>query len=99
MRSMPATIRWDRLSRYGLLAVLAILMLLYVNPARNYVSTLRESHRRAADVRTLEHQNQRLRAKQKALGNPQVLEAEARRLGLAKPGERVYMVQGLPRGG
>jgi cell division protein FtsB len=98
MASLPATIRWDRLSRYGLLAVLAILMLLYVNPARNYVSTLRESHRRAADVRVLERQNGRLRAQRQALTNPQVLEAEARRLGMAKPGERVYVVRGLPRG-
>ncbi len=43
-------IRWDRLSRYGLLAMLAVLLLLYVNPLRHYVSTLHEAHRRAAEV-------------------------------------------------
>ena len=44
---MPASIRWDRLSRYGLLVVLASLMLLYVNPATSFISTWRETHRRA----------------------------------------------------
>ena len=34
---MPASIRWDRLSRYGLLVVLASLMLLYVNPATSEI--------------------------------------------------------------
>jgi cell division protein FtsB len=95
---MPATIRWDRLSRYGLLAVLAILVLLYVNPARSYISTVRASHRRAAEVRTLERENHRLRARKQALANPRVLEGAARRLGMVKPGEQAYVVKGLPRG-
>ncbi len=93
-----AAVRWDRLSRYGLLAVFAVLLFLYVNPARNYVSTLRESHRRAGEVRSLERENARLRARRAALRNPQVLEAEARRLGMVRPGERAYVVKGLPGG-
>jgi cell division protein FtsB len=95
---MPATIRWDRLSRYGLLAVLACMLLLYVNPLRSYVSTWQESHRRAADVTALERESQQLRAKQRALKSPGVVESEARRLGLVKPGERPFVVTGLPRG-
>lgn len=95
---MPASIRWDRLSRYGLLVVLASLMLLYVNPATSFVSTWRESHRRAADVRALEQENKQLRAKQKALRSSRAVENEARRLGLVKPGERSYVITGLPKG-
>ena len=92
------TIRWDRLSRYGLLAVFAVLLFLYVNPLRTYVSTLRESQRRGAEVTALERENRQLRAKRAALQNPAVLEAEARRLGMVRPGERAYVVKGLPGG-
>ena len=95
---MPATIRWDRLSRYGLLAVLASLLLLYVNPLRSYVSTWRESHRRAAAVRVLQRENTQLLNKQRALKSPGTEESEARRLGLVKPGERGFVVTHLPRG-
>jgi cell division protein FtsB len=95
---MPATIRWDRLSRYGLLAVLAMMLLLYINPLRNYVSTWQESHRRAADVSSLQQENKRLRHTQQALKSPGTQETEARRLGLVKPGERGYVVTGLPTG-
>ena len=95
---MPATIRWDRLSRYGLLAVLGCMLLLYVNPLRSYVSTWQESHKRAAAVSALERESAQLRAKQRALKSAGVVETEARRLGLVKPGERGFVVTGLPRG-
>jgi len=96
--SKPATIRWDRLSRYGLLLVLVILLALYVNPLRNYLSTRNESHRRAAEVSTLERENHRLLAKKRALTDKGVLEEEARKLGMLRPGERGYVVKDLPSG-
>ena len=95
---MSAAIRWDRISRYGLLAVLVGLMFLYINPARTYLSTLREAHHRSAEVHGLLRENHRLQAKRRALGDPRTLEAEARRLGMVRPGERGYVVRGLPRG-
>lgn len=97
-RPAPATIRWDRLSRYGLLIVFVVLVVLYVNPLRNYVATLQESKKRAAEVSALERENGRLSARKRALGNPDVIEAEARRLGMVRPGERPFVVRGLPRG-
>lgn len=97
-RPVPATIRWDRLSRYGLLIVFVVLVVLYVNPLRNYVSTLQESKRRAAEVSVLEREQKVLEARKRALGNPDVVEAEARRLGMVRPGERPFVVRGLPRG-
>lgn len=95
---MGAAIRWDRISRYGLLVVFAGLLFLYVNPARSYLDTLREANRRQAQVRALERRHERLAARRRALADPQVLEAMARRLGMVKPGERPYVVRGLPRG-
>lgn len=93
-----ATIRWDRISRYALLLVFAGLLFLYVNPARSYVNTLRESDHRQAQVRALEREHRALSARQRALGTPRVVEAEARRLGMVRPGERAFVVRNLPRG-
>jgi hypothetical protein len=97
-RSPSSAIRWDRISRYGLLAVLVGLMFLYVNPARSYLNTMREASHRHAEVRGLQRENKRLQAKRRALGDPRTLEAEARRLGMVRPGERPYVVRGLPHG-
>jgi cell division protein FtsB len=94
-----ATIRWDRISRYGLLVVFAGLLFLYVNPVRSYIGTLHQSHARQGQVRALERQNHDLALRRRALNDPRIIEAEARRLGMVRPGERSYVVSGLPRGG
>lgn len=93
-----ARIRWDRLSRYALLVVFVGLLFLYVNPLRSYVDTLRESAQRQQQVRALERENAQLEARKRALTNPDVVEAEARRLGMVRPGERPFVVRNLPRG-
>lgn len=94
-----ARVRWDRISRYALLIVFAGLLFLYVNPLRSYVETVGESKERTAQVRALEKENRALAARKRALGNPRVVEAEARRLGMVRPGERAFVVRNLPRGG
>ena len=96
--SAPARIRWDRISRYGLLIVFVGLLWLYVNPARSYLDTLRESHHRKAQLHALEREHASLTRRLRALADPHIVEAEARRLGMVKPGERPYIVSGLPRG-
>jgi cell division protein FtsB len=89
-------IRWDRVGRVALLAVLVGIGILYVGPAIGYVQTLREAGHRRAEVRQLEQENTRLRQRRAALRNPATLEREARRLGFVKPGERPYIVKDLP---
>jgi hypothetical protein len=37
-----------------------------------------------------------LRKESRRLQNPQQVELEARRLGMARPGERAFVVRGLP---
>jgi cell division protein FtsB len=89
-------IRWDRVGRVALLIVLVGVVGLYVGPAITYVETLRESGQRKAEVRALRAENDRLKARRRALGRTATLEREARRLGLVKPGERAYIVKCLP---
>lgn len=94
----PAVIRWDRISRYGLLIVFVGLLFLYVNPLRSYVQTLQESHARQAQVSALEREHRTLEARKRSLGEADVIEAEARRLGMVRPGERAFVVRNLPHG-
>lgn len=96
-RKTAARIRWDRVGRVALLLVLVGVLALYVNPLRSYVSTWGESKTRNAEVAQLERENAKLRARKAELKNPRALEREARRLGMVKPGERAYVVEGLGR--
>ena len=93
---MP-NIRWDRVGRVALLCVLAGLLLLYIGPARSYVSAVGQARAKRAEVHALEREHARLEARRRALNRPSVLEAEARKLGYVKPGERPYVVEGLPK--
>lgn len=94
-RKSAARIRWDRLARVGLLLVLVGVVALYVNPARSWFSTLGESKSRSAEVAALEKENARLKARRAELKDRRSLEAEARRLGMVRPGEKAYVVEGL----
>ena len=96
-RPRPA-IRWDRLGRVALLLVLAGVIALYVNPVRDWWATLNEAEARRAEVQQLQRENQRLRERRAELRDPAALEREARKLGMVKPGERAYVVEGLPAG-
>jgi cell division protein FtsB len=96
-RQAAARIRWDRVGRIALLLVLLGVVLLYVGPIRSYFTTWHESKARGAEVARLEAENARLRERRDELRNPRALEREARRLGMVKPGERAYVVEGLGR--
>lgn len=95
---LGGNLRWDRIGRVALLLVMAFVMLLYVGPARSWVSTYSQSKSRHAELQRLQLENKRLTARRKALGDPRTLEREARRLGMVRPGERAYNIDGLPGG-
>ena len=90
-------IRWDRLGRWALLGVLALVLYLYVGPAVSWVTTYGDSKAKQAEVAELRAENARLRERRRALQDPAALEAEARRLGMVRAGERAYVIEGLPR--
>jgi cell division protein FtsB len=90
-------IRWDRISRLALLAVMFVLLMLFVGPARSYVSTWQKSKHEKAVVAGLKRENAQLRERRAALTHPAVLEREARGLGMTRPGERVFVLRGLPK--
>jgi cell division protein FtsB len=78
--------------------VLVAIVLSYVGPATSYLQSWKLAHQTSSEVTDLRQDNARLRARARLLQNPRQVELEARKLGMAKPGERVYVVRNLPKG-
>jgi cell division protein FtsB len=97
MERRRTQIRWDRLGRWALIAVLGLVLYLYIGPAASWVSAYREAGRKRAEVAALKAENARLRERRRELKDPAALEREARRLGMVKAGEKSYVIEGLPR--
>jgi cell division protein FtsB len=89
-------IRWDRLARTALLVVLLAILGLYISPVRSWLTQSRTAEDHRTEVRQLERENAELRARARALKRPEVLEREARRLGMVRRGERAYVIENLP---
>jgi cell division protein FtsB len=89
-------IRWDRLGRWALIAVLGLVLYLYIGPAASWISTYRDAARKRAEVAALKAENRRLQERRSVLRDPSALEREARRLGMVKAGEKSYVIEGLP---
>jgi cell division protein FtsB len=87
-------IRWDRLGRWALIGVFALVLYLYVGPAISWIKTYREASRQRAAVAELRAENVKLRERRRTLTQKGALENEARKLGMVKAGERAYIVQG-----
>jgi cell division protein FtsB len=82
----------------GLLVVLAVVLGLYIQQGLAYLSTRSQASEQAAIVQRLARQNRRLVSQEKSLNNPATIVKDARKLGMVKPGERPFVVTGLPGG-
>lgn len=74
----------------------ALLCFLYWKPLHSYLRTKKQLQERQADVRVLQLEQARLQRRIAAVGSSSELVREARRLGLVKPGERLFIVKGIP---
>jgi cell division protein FtsB len=90
-------IRWDRVARVSLLIVLALVLLSYIGPTTEYVRSWRLANDTRNEVNQLKQDNSVLRRRAKRLKGLESVELEARRSGMARPGERVYVIRGLPK--
>jgi cell division protein FtsB len=86
-----------RLKPTRLLALGGIVLVafLYWKPIQSYLHTKRELDNRRAEVAQLQSENARLQRRIAQLGTAQQLVREARRLGMVKPGERLFIVRGI----
>jgi cell division protein FtsB len=88
-RRRPPLMRW--------LAVATILVvaLLYYRPLKSYLDTKASLEERAAQVRSLRAERDELARQVAESDTPEALARRARRLGLVKPGERLFIVKGI----
>jgi cell division protein FtsB len=77
--------------------VLVAVMVSYIGPTTAYLRAWGLAKDTRAEVQDLRTDNDRLRARAKRLQDPEAIELEARRIGMARPGERAYVVRGLPK--
>jgi cell division protein FtsB len=89
-------IRWDRVARAALLGTLGIVLLLYISPLHRWVTQRSLASQQTQELQQLQKQNKQLRSHIKLLHDPTALEAEARKVGMVRRGEREYVVQNLP---
>ena len=95
--SRRPAIRWDRLTRVFLLVVLFAILMLYISPLQRWFTQHNTAQQDSAQLHELQAHNQELRAKLKALRQPQALEMRARQLGMVGRGERAFVIENLPR--
>jgi cell division protein FtsB len=93
MAAASSRIRWDRVGRWALICVFAFVIYLYIGPARTWVSTYGEAKRKRAEVATLRERNEQLREEQRRLERQGAVELQARRLGMVKAGEKLYVIE------
>ena len=80
----------------ALLCVLAALLYLYLSAGIHMLSKWAQAGHDSAAVTALKHEHALLLRQHEALGKQATLEAQARQLGMIKPGEQPFIATGLP---
>jgi cell division protein FtsB len=81
--------------RWVALGAICLLALLYYRPVRAYIGTKQELAARKAEVRTLAARKALLEKRLQLTDSGATLVRSARRLGLVKPGEHLFIVKGI----
>jgi cell division protein FtsB len=92
-RRKPA--RRKILLRWLAVGAIVLVGLLYARPLRSYLNTKHELAQRKADVQALIGEKRALQRRLADASTPEALQREARRLGLVRPGERLFIVKGI----
>ena len=96
MARRPHRSRSGRLLRWLALGVVVLIALLYYKPVRTYIERRHALAGRTAEVRGLRSERDHLRRRLAAVTSERALTLQARRLGFVKPGERLFIVKGIP---
>jgi cell division protein FtsB len=88
--------RTTLLLRWCVVGVFVFIGLLYYRPLANYVETRATLNERQAEVRRLREERERLVARLVRSSTVEALSREARRMGLVREGERLFIVKGIP---
>ncbi|MBA3347094.1 MAG: septum formation initiator family protein [Actinobacteria bacterium] len=88
--------RTSILLRWCMVGVFGLVGFLYYHPLATYFETRGALSARTAEVETLRAQKARLEARLEHSATLEALAQEARRMNLVRPGERLYIVKGIP---
>ena len=84
-----------RPTRLLALGGLVLVGIFYWKPIHSYLHTRDALNRRQGEVQRLQQQQRQLQGRIATVGQGDALVREARRLGLVKPGERLFIVRGI----
>lgn len=87
-----AGIRWDRVGRVALVAMLLVIVLLYISPVKHWIEQSGTAAHEQQRLDELRQENARLEGRLRYLKRPDSIDREARRLGMVKRGERAFVV-------
>jgi cell division protein FtsB len=93
-RSRPS--RSSLVLRWSCVGALVLVGLLYYRPVNNYLDRRDAVHGRQAEVAVLSGENEQLTRRLRYVESEEAVAREARRLGYVKPGERLFIVKGIP---
>jgi cell division protein FtsB len=94
LRAPKLRVRWERVGRFALLFMLAVVVGLYVEHTLSYFSTRAQADQQRAIVDRLAHQNAILARQQESLNDPITIVRDARALGMVRPNEQPYVITG-----
>jgi len=81
--------------RWFAVGTIAVVALLYYRPLRSYFETRSALESRASEVRSLRTERDELARRLAESDTPDALARRALRLGLVKPGERLFIIKGI----
>lgn len=81
--------------RWAALATLVVVALLYYRPVKSYLETRASLQQRQAEVQELRAKRDDLAHRLEDVDTPEALARRARKLGLVKPGEQLFIVKGI----
>ncbi len=88
--------RTTLLLRWCVVGVFVFIGLLYYRPLANYFDTRATLNERQSEVRRLREERERLEARLVRSSTVEALSREARRMGLVREGDRLFIVKGIP---
>ena len=81
--------------RWAALGTLVVVALLYYRPLKSYLETRSSLERQQAEVHQLRAKRDELARRLTEADTPEALARRARKLGLVKPGEQLFIVKGI----
>jgi cell division protein FtsB len=86
-----SSIQWHKVGRLALLFTLIVIVLLYIRPVVHWIQQRSTAAHSQADLRSLQHEHDKLEAQLRQLSGTGAIERDARKMGMVRRDERPYV--------